>query len=120
MRKGSAKMKPYEAPEIQEKLSVIKDAVLSVVPDTEAIYLFGSYAYGEPHKYSDLDVYVVVPDSEKRRQLDLQYEITHDISLKKLMFPCDLMVQYSNVFERIKNEPTIAKTVAVKGVKVYG
>jgi predicted nucleotidyltransferase len=112
-------VKPYEAPEIQEKLNLIKDAVLSVVPDTEAVYLFGSYAYGVPHEYSDLDVYVVVPDSEKRRQLDLQYEIIRNISLKKIMFPCDLMVQYSNVFERIKNEPTIAKTVAVKGVRVW-
>jgi predicted nucleotidyltransferase len=113
-------VKPYEAPEIQEKLDVIKDAVLSVAPDTEAIYLFGSYAYGEPHEYSDLDIYVIVPDDEKRRQLDLQYDITHNISKKRLCFPFDLMVQYSGVFKRSEGTPTIASVVGKRGVKVYG
>jgi predicted nucleotidyltransferase len=113
-------MKPYEAPEIQEKLNIIKDAVLSVVPDTEAVYLFGSYAYGVPHEYSDLDVYVVVPDSEKRRQITIEVEI-FDALTDKLLFPIDLMVQYSGVFERNKNtSATIAKTIARNGVKLHG
>jgi predicted nucleotidyltransferase len=113
-------MKLYETPEIQEKLNVIKDAVLSAVPDTEAIYLFGSYACGEPHEYSDLDIYVVVPDSVSKRLLDLHYEITHRLSLKKLIFPYDLLVQYSGVFERKKNSAAIAGVVAEEGVKLYG
>jgi predicted nucleotidyltransferase len=90
------------------------------VPDTEAIYLFGSYAYGTPHEYSDLDVYVVVPDSVGMRQLDIVDEITGLLSDKKLYFPCDMIVQYSNVYERIKHEPTIARVVGKRGVKLYG
>ncbi|MDR2615048.1 MAG: nucleotidyltransferase domain-containing protein [Oscillospiraceae bacterium] len=113
-------MKPYETPEIKEKLDLIKDAVLSAAPETEAIYLFGSYVYGEPHSDSDLDIYVVVPDSVKKRKLDLEYEIIHNISVKRLGVPYDLMVQHSGVFERIKREPTIAGIVADAGVKLYG
>jgi predicted nucleotidyltransferase len=55
-------MKPYQNPKIQKKLEAIKDAVLHVVPNTEAIYLFGSYANGTPQDDSDLDIYVIVPD----------------------------------------------------------
>ena len=46
---------------IQQELDIIKENVLKTVP-AEAIYLFGSYAYGTPEKDSDLDIYVVVPD----------------------------------------------------------
>ncbi|MDR1329055.1 MAG: nucleotidyltransferase domain-containing protein, partial [Oscillospiraceae bacterium] len=50
------RVRPYETPEIQDELNIIKESVLQVVPDTEAIYIFGSYVYGEPHKDSDLDI----------------------------------------------------------------
>lgn len=114
-------MKPYEAPEIQEKLSVIKESVLSVVPNTEAIYLFGSYAYGTPHKDSDLDVYVVVPDSEQRRQLDLEVAVFNVLTYKfRFRFPLDLMVQYAGVFHESGEKPTVAGIVKRSGVKLYG
>ncbi|MDR1110813.1 MAG: nucleotidyltransferase domain-containing protein [Deltaproteobacteria bacterium] len=42
--------------EIASIVSVIKTAV-----DCDKIYLFGSYAYGEPTEDSDLDFYVEYP-----------------------------------------------------------
>jgi len=48
---------------IQRELDIIKDGILETVP-AEAIYLFGSYAYGTPGEDSDLDIYVVVPDMD--------------------------------------------------------
>lgn len=30
------------------------------------IYLFGSYAYGQPHRDSDFDLYVIIPDDSLR------------------------------------------------------
>ena len=47
--------------EIKAITEVIKETV-----DCEKIYLFGSFAYGEPHKDSDLDFYVVIPDDADR------------------------------------------------------
>jgi len=47
---------------IKRELEIIKKGILQTT-SVEAIYLFGSYAYGTPHKNSDLDIYVVVPDS---------------------------------------------------------
>ncbi|MDR0858963.1 MAG: nucleotidyltransferase domain-containing protein [Oscillospiraceae bacterium] len=111
-------MKPYETPEIQEKLRIIKEGVLSVVPDTEAIYLFGSYAYGVPHKDSDLDICVIVPDSVEARELDLEVEIGGSYS-RKLHFPTDLLVKKASVFDYRRQATTLDKTIANKGVRFY-
>ncbi|MDR0935824.1 MAG: nucleotidyltransferase domain-containing protein [Oscillospiraceae bacterium] len=112
-------MKPYETPEIQEKLNIIKESVLSVVPDTEAIYLFGSYAYGTPHKDSDLDICVIVPDSVEARELDLEVDIGSAF-WNKLHFPTDLLVKKSSVFAHRILGPTLDKVISNRGVQFYG
>ncbi|GHU75090.1 hypothetical protein AGMMS49992_18330 [Clostridia bacterium] len=103
---------PYNA------LSIIKESVLKVVPDTEAIYLFGSYAYGTPHKDSDLDVYVVLPDTITRHPLDIGVDIRDAMPLE-FPYPMDLIANKSSVFKRRSKLPTIQKTIADKGVVIY-
>jgi len=39
---------------IQAELDKLKEIIIDTLP-IEQIYLFGSYAYGNPHKDSDLD-----------------------------------------------------------------
>lgn len=46
---------------VSKELETIKQAILDTVNANE-IYLFGSYANGTPHKDSDFDIYVVIPD----------------------------------------------------------
>ena len=41
-----------------QNLQAVIDAVKNIIPLREA-YLFGSYAYGEPNKDSDYDIYFV-------------------------------------------------------------
>ena len=48
---------------IQNELDHIT-AAIKAHTDPEAIYLFGSYVSGIPNDDSDIDIYVVVPDSE--------------------------------------------------------
>ena len=45
-----------------EKIQTIKESILKNVA-AKYIYLFGSYAYGEPTEESDIDIYVVTPDN---------------------------------------------------------
>jgi predicted nucleotidyltransferase len=118
---GSDELKPYETTEIQEKLSAIKESVLSVAPDTEAIYLFGSYAYGTPDERSDIDIYVVVPDGIQKGQRTLAGEIYCKLYSKNILV-VDVLVQRQGVFtEHGENGlPSIAGTVYRKGVKIYG
>ena len=73
---------------IQRELEIIKEGILQTVPETEAIYLFGSYAYGTPHKDSDLDIYVVVPDSLEGNPLDVGVDIRMKL-FGKMRMPMD-------------------------------
>ncbi|MDR1316322.1 MAG: nucleotidyltransferase domain-containing protein [Spirochaetales bacterium] len=40
----------------------IKESILKYV-SAKYIFLFGSYAYGEPTGKSDIDIYIVIPDN---------------------------------------------------------
>ena len=101
---------------IQQDLELIKESVLQTVP-AEAIYLFGSYAYGTPNDESDLDVYVVVPDDVE----DLG-DLYGDVQLlwRKRPIPLDLLMGRSSVFNRRKNGPTLERVIAEKGTMLYG
>jgi predicted nucleotidyltransferase len=79
---------------IQRELDIIKDGILETVP-AEAIFLFGSYAYGTPGEDSDLDIYVVVPDMDIDL-VDLRGAIRKRLRNKRTM-PMDLLVGKSSV-----------------------
>jgi predicted nucleotidyltransferase len=102
---------------IQRELDIIKDGILETVP-AEAIYLFGSYAYGTPGEDSDLDIYVVVPDMDIDL-VDLRGAIRKHLWKKKTM-PMDLLVGKSSVFNRRKQGLTLENLIAQNGVQLYG
>jgi predicted nucleotidyltransferase len=103
---------------IQKDLDLIKESVLQAVP-AEAIYLFGSYAYGTPNEDSDLDIYVVVPDYIQQNPLDISAEIMTGL-YKKIKMPLDLLVGKSSVFNSRKEAPTLQKAIVRQGVLLYG
>ena len=89
------------------------------MPDTESIFLFGSYANGTPHKYSDLDIYVVVPDGGGN-PLDAEVAITEKLYGGGFRMPVDIIVKHSSKFHENKEFATFDKIVARTGVKIYG
>ena len=103
--------------QIQAELDLIKESVLQTVP-AEAIYLFGSYAYGTPHENSDLDIYVVVPDDTGNLS-DLHGDIGLLLQNKKSA-PLDLLIGRSRVFNRRKTGPTLERMIARKGRVLHG
>jgi predicted nucleotidyltransferase len=90
--------------------------VLQNVP-AEAIYLFGSYAYGTPNDESDLDIYVVVPDDTNNLS-EMQADI-RELLWKKKSVPLDLLIGRSSVFNRRKNGPTLERMIAQNGTLLY-
>jgi predicted nucleotidyltransferase len=103
--------------QLQNELSLIKESVLKTVP-AEAIYLFGSYAYGTPNEKSDLDIYVVVPDDTT--DLSELYADIQSLLWKKKSVSLDLIMGKSSVFNRRKNGPTLERAIAQKGTMLYG
>jgi predicted nucleotidyltransferase len=111
-------MRPYQTPEIQARLNTVKEAVLRAVPDTEAIYLFGSYANGIPGEDSDLDIYVIVPDSDIN-PIKTEVKIWNALD-RSFRMPMDLIVKQSGKFHRNKELATFEREIAETGVRIYG
>ena len=103
---------------LNNELLAIKDIILKTV-DCEQVYLFGSYAYGTPHKDSDYDIYIVVKD-DAENPLDIMGKIQWNIYQDgRVDTPIDLLGQYKNRFEELKTLHTIEKTVVEKGTLLY-
>jgi predicted nucleotidyltransferase len=104
--------------DIRQNLDEIAQIIAKTVP-VEAIYLFGSYAYGTPNKDSDLDIYVVFKDELPMRELDAITAISRAIRPVKKM-PMDILGLKQNRFHDRKLYATLERKIVREGVKLYG
>ena len=105
-------------PAIQAELDKLKELIINAVP-VEQIYLFGSYAYGTPHKDSDLDLYVVISDDVQMRELDAGLQIRFAIARKKSM-PVDIIAKKKSNFINRLDDFTLERKVTKDGILIYG
>ena len=103
---------------IKVELDKLKKLIINAVP-VEQIYLFGSYAYGNPHKDSDLDLYVIIKDDVPMRELDAGLEIIKVIGSVKTK-PVDVIATKKSRYLRLITGPTMERKIAREGVKIYG
>ena len=103
---------------IKPELDVLTKIIVATVP-VEQIYLFGSYAYGTPHKDSDFDLYIVLKDDAPMRELDAMNAITLAMYRKKTKAVDLLALKQSRFLDR-KTGPTLERTIAREGIKLYG
>jgi predicted nucleotidyltransferase len=83
----------------------------------EKIYLYGSHAYGTPHKDSDVDLLVLVKDSDVS-----YYKRTLPIykALRGLLIPIEIRVVTQDEFQRrAKWVVSVEKSASLKGKVVY-
>mgnify|MGYP001005077206 CR=1 FL=1 len=83
----------------------------------EKIILFGSYAYGNPDKDSDIDICVIT--DEDRRKIDLINEIR--MELFDLEYSLDILIYKSEDFRyRSDSKTSIERVISENGVVLYG
>ncbi|MFH1633471.1 MAG: nucleotidyltransferase domain-containing protein [Chloroflexota bacterium] len=95
----------------------IKGIVESIIANfsPQKIILFGSYAYGQPNRDSDVDLLVVMPTTERplRKAAEIAAAIEHP-------FPIDLLVRtpedVTTCFER---GDTFIREVLTQGLVLY-
>ena len=102
---------------VKSELDTLREIIVSTVA-VEQIWLFGSHAGGTPGIDSDIDLYVVVPDSEEDTA-ELCGKIRLGLSRRKTP-PIDLLVGKKSIFENRRNRLTLEKVVATEGVRIYG
>jgi predicted nucleotidyltransferase len=104
--------------EIKNELETLKNIIIKTVP-TEQIYLFGSYAYGTPHKDSDIDVYIVIKDNAPKRELDYMDDV-NEARYYEINKPVDVMALKKSRFDDRITDSTMERTIARDGIKIYG
>jgi len=104
--------------EVQAELDKLKELIINAMP-VEQIFLFGSYAYGKPHKDSDLDLYVVLKDDNPMRDLDAGLQIRMAIARKKSM-PVDIIAKKKRDFLARLDDITLERIVNRDGKRIYG
>jgi predicted nucleotidyltransferase len=82
--------------------------------DPEKIILFGSFAYGTPHEWSDVDLLVVMPTYNEIRQ-SIRITLAFDRE-----FPLDLIVYTPQGFRRqLAQGSSFLSEIVANGIVVY-
>ena len=84
----------------------------------EAIYLFGSHAWGTPTEDSDVDFMVIVPASEERpiRRMQRAHRCLRGIGFAK-----DVLVSTRAEFDRFRHlKASLSHKILHDGRKLYG
>ena len=103
-------------PSFEEKIEQIKIAILKHVP-AKYIYLFGSYAYGEPTEESDIDIYAVVPD-ETKDIVFIQTDIASDLWDQNIS-SVDLHLHKEVDFIKRREASLFVRTICQNGRLLY-
>ena len=101
------------------KIDFIKSLILDSVNQEviKKVYLFGSYAYGEPSEDSDIDLCVVIGNEYKRA--DIYLDIALNLYENKII-PCDLLVYNEKYFVGAESGRGIENTIINRGMLLYG
>lgn len=96
--------------------TVVKNIINQLKPyNPEKIILFGSYAYGQPNKNSDVDLIIIKktndPFLERQKNARL---------LLKTTTPVDVLVFTPEEFEKAKYTNLFIKEASEQGKVVYG
>jgi predicted nucleotidyltransferase len=83
----------------------------------KVIYLYGSYAWGTPDQYSDIDLCIIVEDSSQKQVERIRNGLRE---LKGIHFPVDILVFTIEEIDEHKDHPsTLINKVLRKGIKLY-
>lgn len=84
----------------------------------EEVWLYGSHAWGTPHDDSDVDLLVVVPNSDES---PIRRSQRAHRSLRGLQMPKDVLVETRQEVNRVKGLKTsLENDILNRGRKIYG
>ncbi len=85
--------------------------------DPVAIYLFGSYAWGNPHEESDLDFMIILADEDNVQWSSFKKGVA---ALWNMDFSKDILVnRKSDFLKRSIHPSTLQNKIQKEGIKLY-
>ncbi len=104
--------------QISEQFELLKNTLKEKF-GVKQIFIFGSYAYGEPNQDSDIDL-CVITDLNNKRKIDIIRDIRREL-INLISNPLDILVYSENEFkERAGLRNTLEHKILRDGIKVYG
>jgi len=103
---------------IRDELDILKKIIIKTIP-VGRIFLFGSYAGGKPDVDSDLDIYIIMSDRAKIKEIDAIRLIRKAIRGKKTI-PVDIIVSKEKKFNQRKVSNTMEHQIERNGILLYG
>jgi len=104
-----------------DKIPFIRELIINNVSNLilKKIYLFGSYAYGEPTEDSDIDLFIVIDNKYDDDDVCLGIK---NLFFKYEIVPCDLLVKTEEEFEKklMSNFNGVYRVIRDNGVVLYG
>ena len=102
---------------ISEEIKVLK-GTLAKQFGVRQIILFGSFAYGKPHKDSDIDI-CVITDFHGKRKIDLIREMRRELA-NLISSPLDILAYNEQEFnERAALRGSLEYKILTQGIKIY-
>ena len=89
------------------------------------VILFGSYAYGTPHKDSDIDLYIVsnddfIPQSWKEK-MEIKLKFSKALKDIKQRYDIDLITHTKKMYEKFLDiDSMFSREILGKGQVIYG
>ena len=84
----------------------------------DEIFLYGSHAWGTPHDNSDVDLLVIVPDSE---EAPIRRAQRAHRCLRGLRLPKDVLVETRQEINRVKHlRASLENAILNRGRRLYG
>ena len=97
-------------------IETVKNRLIKAYNPKE-LYLFGSYAWGNPDEKSDIDVLVVVSSSDEK---PYKRPLKGIAALTGLRISKDILVYTRDEFEELANDvSTLCYKIKQEGVKIY-
>ena len=109
-------MEPLTAKVSEEMLAELTRCLVAEF-DPERIILFGSQAWGEPNQDSDVDLCVIVSESDEREYLRMAR--AHHCTAN-ILFPKDILVKTRAQVDRYKDVPaSFGYQILIEGRVLY-
>jgi len=103
---------------LDEKLIEIVTQRLVAEFHPEQIWLYGSHVWGNPHDDSDVDLFVVVPESD---ETPIRRSQRAHRCLRGLRMPKDVLVETRHEVNRVKEfKSSLENLILNRGRKIYG
>lgn len=101
---------------MKDLIEQIKKRLIEIY-NPKYIYLFGSYAWGEPNKDSDIDFFIVVDKSSLSMTDRMRWGYSHLSDLSK---PLDIIVYtMEELYEKKEHPSSLSYKILNKGIILY-